>query len=76
MNELDRIYLMTKWKAEGMLEEFFFDEEGDVNILSMVILMAIAVLAAVAFRKQLAALIEKLFKSIDGNADNLTQDFE
>lgn len=75
MNELDRIYLMTKWKAEGMLEEFFFDEEGDVNILSMVILMAIAVLVAVAFRKKLAALIEKLFKSIDGNADNLTKDF-
>ena len=71
MNELDRIYLMTKWKAEGMLEEFFFDEEGDVNILSMVILMAIAVLAAVAFRIQLKDLLEKLFLAIDTNKNQL-----
>lgn len=75
MNELDRIYLMTKWKAEGMLEEFFFDEEGDVNILSMVILMAIAVLAAVAFRKQLKDLLEKLFLAIDTNKNQLYEGF-
>lgn len=75
MNELDRIYLMTKWKAEGMLEEFFFDEEGDVNILSMVILMAIAVLAAVAFRKQLKILIDNLFLSINNQQKELTSDF-
>lgn len=75
MKELDRIYLMAKWKAEGMLEEFFFDEEGDVNILSMILLMAIAVLAAIAFRKQLATLIDNLFKTITNQTDNLTKEF-
>ena len=46
MRKLDMMYLKTK----QMVTNFFYDEQGDVNIVSMVVLMGIAVLLAVIFK--------------------------
>lgn len=45
-----------------------YDEEGDVNIVSMVVLIGVAVLLAVLFRNQIQGLLETLFNTITQNA--------
>ena len=64
---LDLLYFRAKHK----LHEFFRKENGDVNVLSMVILVAIAVMAAVLFKDKIGKLIKGLFDNIDKNAPDL-----
>lgn len=57
-------------KARFAVNDFIRDEEGDVNIVSMVVLIGIAVLLAVVFKNQVKGLIETLFTTIQGTATN------
>lgn len=66
MNFLDRMY----WKSRVMLNQFLHDEEGDVNIVSMVVLIGIAVLLAVLFKGQISKLLNSMFKTIQNNANS------
>lgn len=50
--------------------EFVKKENGDVNVVSIVVLIGIAVLLAVIFKKQAGKLINNLFKTIGNNANN------
>ena len=54
--------------AKMKLREFFSDERGDVNIVSIVVLIGIAVLLALVFKNQVQSLLETLFETITGNA--------
>jgi predicted exporter len=56
------------FEAKMLVWSFFHDEEGDVNIVSMVVLIGIAVLLAVFFRTQIQSLLQTLFGTITGNA--------
>lgn len=60
MRKRDMMYLKTK----QMVTNFFYDEQGDVNIVSMVVLIGVAVLAAMVFKKQIKKLIDDLFLEI------------
>lgn len=62
--------------AKMKLRAFMTKENGEVNIIAMVILIAIAVLLAVLFRKQIGNLINNLFKSINDNVGKVTEAFE
>ena len=66
MRKLDMMYLKTK----QMVTNFFYDEQGDVNIVSMVVLMGIAVLLAVIFKGKIKTLIENLSDTVETNATN------
>lgn len=44
-------------------------EDGDVNIVSIVVLIGIAVLLAVLFRKNIEKLLNSLFQTIFNNAN-------
>lgn len=68
MNTLDKMYLKTKFAVVGAARNFFLDEEGDVNIVSMVVLIGIAVLLAVVFRQNIEGLLKTLFGTITKNA--------
>ena len=59
-------YMMLS--AKVALNKFMRDEEGDVNIVSMVVLIGIAVLLAVFFRQQIQGLLTTLFSTITQNA--------
>lgn len=61
--------------AKMRLRAFMTKENGEVNIIAMVILIAIAFLLAVLFRKQIGIVIDKLFSAINGNIDNVTESF-
>lgn len=51
-----------------MLQDFIQNEDGDVNIVSMVVLIGIAVLLAVLFKGQIKSLLMTLFGTIQQNA--------
>lgn len=72
MDEL-AMMIYTRWlilkscMIDGV-HDFLTDEQGDVNIVSIVVLIGIAVLLAMLFRTQITQLLETLFSSITGNA--------
>lgn len=53
-----------------LFQDFITDEDGEVNIVTIVVLIGIAVLLAIVFRKQVENLIKNLFKTINGTATN------
>lgn len=62
----DRMVITAQFK----FKEFAEKENGDVNIVSIVVLIGIAVLLAIIFRKAVANLINGLFNTIGKNANN------
>lgn len=64
--KLDTLLFMAKYKMNA----FLTDENGDVNIVSMVVLIGIAVLLAIVFRDAITNLIKSLLNTISGNATN------
>ena len=57
-----------KIRGKVLFNRFLRDEEGDVNVVSIVVLIGVAVLLAVVFKKQAKKLIETLFKAIGTSA--------
>ena len=64
LQKLDSLWFMAKYKMHA----FLTDEDGDVNIVSMVVLIGIAVLLAIVFRDAIKSLITSLLKTIEKNA--------
>ncbi len=64
--------LLQMWmlQAKMKLQQFCKKENGDVNVVSIVVLIGIAVLLAIIFKDAIKGLLEKLFKTIEGNATN------
>ncbi len=62
MNRVDKWIWTAQWKAKNLVKDFFYNEEGDVNIVSMVVLIGIAVLLAVIFKNNIKDLLDVLFK--------------
>ncbi|MBS4967311.1 MAG: flagellin-like protein [Lachnospiraceae bacterium] len=60
-------------KARIKFEGFLRDERGDVNIVSIVVLIGIAVLLAIFFQDQIKALLKSLFDTISTNAGNVVK---
>lgn len=50
------------------LNELLTNEDGDVNIVSIVVLIGIAVLLAIVFKDAISELITTLLEQITGNA--------
>jgi len=56
--------------AKMKLRQFFSDEKGEVNIVTIVVLIGIAVLLALIFKEQIEGLLETLFGTITENANS------
>lgn len=74
MDEL-AVMIYTRWLIlksclKDGAHDFLTDEQGDVNIVSIVVLIGIAVLLAILFREQIEKLLETLFSTISGNASD------
>ena len=62
--------LINDLKIRGkVLFNRFLRDEGDVNVVSIVVLIGVAVLLAMAFKDQAGTLIDTLFEAIGNNAD-------
>lgn len=64
--------LLQMWmlQAKMKLQEFCKKEDGDVNVVSIVVLIGIAVLLAIIFRGAISNLLNTLFGTIENNATN------
>ncbi len=64
--------LLQMWmlQAKMKLQEFCKKEDGDVNVVSIVVLIGIAVLLAIIFRGAITNLLNTLFGTIENNAVN------
>lgn len=70
MRKIDKWLMnMATW-AKIKTNEFLYEEDGDVNIVSMVVLVGIAVLLAVLFKDSIKELLETLLDTIKGNAED------
>lgn len=69
LQKLDEMYLSGKTWAECKLRNFLQNEEGDVNIVSIVVIIGIVIIIAAIFREQITSLITSLFTKIGTNAD-------
>lgn len=63
---LQSLMIMAKCRVRA----FMTDENGDVNIVSMVVLMGIVVILAVFFKDQIKGLIENLVTAVQTNAND------
>jgi len=57
--------------AQMKLREFCTKEDGDVNVVSIVVLIGIAVVLAVLFRGRIEALLNTLFGTIEQGATDV-----
>ncbi len=71
MNVFDRTYLRVK----NTIWAWLTDEEGDVNVVSIVVLIGIAVVLAIALKDRLADLIKDLFTGMNTGDINKSVDF-
>ena len=76
MNKLDRVVAHYSFKAKLAAKEaakkFLIDERGDVNVVSIVVLIAVAVVLALAFKDRIAKLLKTLFGNIDKTTKEAT----
>lgn len=56
--------------AKMKLRELFSDEKGEVNIVAIVVLIGIAVLLALVFKEKIIELLDSLFGTITGKAND------
>lgn len=61
---------LSIWMAmvKAKLYSFLHDERGDVNIVSIVVLIGVAVLLALVFKDAIGELLTDLLDTIKGNA--------
>jgi len=56
------------WKARVGFQKFLRDEKGDVNVVSIVVLIGVAVVLALVFKNAITELITGLIEQIKGTA--------
>ena len=68
IDSLDYLYIRTK----VAIHDFLTDEKGAVDLVTIVVLIAIAIVLAIAFRKQIVNLLGNIFRGIDTGDVNST----
>ncbi len=54
------------------VHNFFVDENGDTNLISIVVVLVIVLALAVTFRKNIATLVNNLWKQVFADANSAT----
>ena len=60
-------------KAKEKVADFFTKENGDVNVVSIVFLIGIAVVLAIVFKDKAKALVESLMGTVSKKATDATK---
>lgn len=70
---INRIAIQAATALRFKAREFFKKENGDVNIVSIVVLIGIAVILALVFRKAIGNVLNSMFNTINNNVNNAMQ---
>lgn len=65
---LQMCMLMALSNLKYKAGKFFKDERGEVNVVAIVVLIAVAVVLALLFKEQIAKLIKNMIEAITGKA--------
>lgn len=67
MTAIDRFLMRMSWKVRS----FFVKEDGAAQIVTMVVLIAIAVVLAILFKDKIGELLGDLFNDISGKRSDI-----
>lgn len=70
LRRMDSLYWRGRGWLQGKMSEFLYQEDGDVNIVSIVVLIGIVIIVAVIFKDSISKLVTDLFAKITTNATN------
>lgn len=62
--------MLTKAWLGNKVSNFMSDERGDVNVVSIVVLIGIAIILAVVFKNGIKKILNNLIKAIGTNANS------
>ena len=60
------------WRASEKIKEFMMDEEGDTNVISIIVVLVIVLGLAIVFKNNLKNLVNTLWGSVTGKASEAT----
>lgn len=75
---MDAMMIKARIHANNFMnrvKDFMKEEKGGAEIVATIVLVAIVVLLAVAFKDQLAGLVSDVWAGVDANADKLSETF-
>jgi flagellin-like protein len=78
-NFLNGVCIRAKWAKSALVQKtknFIREERGGAEIIAVIILVAIVVLLAVAFRSQLGELVKNIWSAIKGQEKTITGEFD
>ena len=64
MYYLDKMYLRAKFGMENFVREVFTNEEGDTNLISIIIVLGIVLALVVVFRGYISSILDKIKGSV------------
>lgn len=70
MKEMMTKLYVTCLMATTDFKKFLKNEQGDTNIIAIILILAIVVLLAIVFRRQLTALFNRIWSGINDNIDD------
>lgn len=65
-------FLKLRERAGEAVHNFFTDEEGDTNFISIIVVLVIVMALAIVFRNNIAAVVNAMWKKITGDAGAAT----
>lgn len=70
MKTLDNLYWRVKFRLVNWVEDFLTDEEGDTNMVSMIVLIVIVIALAAIFKDGLEKAIRAVFDKLTDFINN------
>lgn len=64
------------WIYARRVKDYFSRERGAAEIVAVIVLAAIALIFAIAFRKEIGGLLSDIWSAVRGRQGELTADFE
>ena len=65
---MNHLWMTVALGVKGKVQRFLYDESGEVNIVTTVVLIGIAITLAIVFRDGIKTLLETLMGSIETKA--------
>lgn len=66
---------IARFMLKEKMSEFLHDENGEVNIIAIIIILAIAIALAIIFRNQIKDLFDSIWGAINGAKDKAIQEY-
>lgn len=61
------------WKVGEEVRRFVREEEGDTNVISIIVVLVIVLGLAIVFKDKIKELVDTLWNSVTDNANKATQ---